>query len=47
MSDINTHLWESFDHISGVAGDMECEWAMFCAAIAEAALQSHGHSYWC
>lgn len=33
-------LRDSFDHISGVAADMESEWVMFRAAIAEDAVQS-------
>lgn len=44
----NTYLWENFDHVSGVAGDMKSEWVMSCAAIAKAAVQSCSYSnYWC
>ena len=38
----NSHLRRSFDHIPEVAGSMESEWAMFRAAIAEAATHSCG-----
>ncbi|TWW53877.1 R2DM Retrovirus-related Pol polyprotein from type II retrotransposable element [Takifugu flavidus] len=33
----NSRLRESFDHVPGEAGDIESEWAMFRASIAEAA----------
>ena len=36
----NSHLRRSFNHIPEVAGNMESEWAMFRAAIAEVAAQS-------
>ena len=36
----NSHLWRSFNHIPEVTGNMESEWAMFRAAIAEAAAKS-------
>ncbi|KAK0156175.1 Stonustoxin subunit beta [Merluccius polli] len=38
----NSHLWESFDHVPGEAGDIESEWAMFRASIVKAADQSCG-----
>jgi len=38
----NSHLRESFDHVSGEAGDIESEWAMFRASIVEAADRSCG-----
>ena len=38
----NSHRRRSFNHIPEVAGSMESEWAMFRAAIAEAAAQSCG-----
>ncbi|KAK0155407.1 LINE-1 retrotransposable element ORF2 protein [Merluccius polli] len=38
----NSHLRESFDHVSGEAGDIESEWAMFHASIVKAADQSCG-----
>ena len=38
----NSHLQRSFNHLPEVTGNMESEWAMFCAAIAEAAAQSCG-----
>ncbi|TWW77426.1 hypothetical protein D4764_12G0008160 [Takifugu flavidus] len=33
----NSHLWESFDHVPGEAGDIESEWTVFRASIVEAA----------
>ncbi|TWW61101.1 hypothetical protein D4764_05G0011910 [Takifugu flavidus] len=33
----DSHLWESFDHVPGEAGDIESEWTMFRASIVEAA----------
>ena len=36
----NSHLRRSFNHIPEAAGNMESEWAMFCAAFAEAAARS-------
>ncbi|TWW74429.1 hypothetical protein D4764_14G0004320 [Takifugu flavidus] len=39
----NSHLWESFDHIPGEAGDIESEWTMFRASIVEAADRCCGH----
>ncbi|KAK0145481.1 putative uncharacterized transposon-derived protein F52C9.6 [Merluccius polli] len=38
----NSHLWESFDHVPGEAGDIESEWAMFHASIIKAADRSCG-----
>ncbi|KAK0139279.1 LINE-1 reverse transcriptase [Merluccius polli] len=38
----NSHLRESFDHVPGEAGDIESEWAMFCASIVKAADRSCG-----
>ena len=38
----NSHLWESFDHVPGEAGDIESEWAMFRASIVKAADRSCG-----
>ncbi|KAI3361986.1 hypothetical protein L3Q82_012336 [Scortum barcoo] len=39
----NSHLRQSFDCIPRVAGDIESEWALFHAAIVEAAAMSCGH----
>ena len=39
----NSHLRESFNHFPGETGDVESEWAMFCASIVEAADWCCGH----
>lgn len=31
---LNFHHWQSFDFVSRVAGDTECEWTVFCTSIA-------------
>ena len=38
----NSHLWKNFSCIPGEVGDMESEWAMFRASIAEMAFRSCG-----
>ncbi len=38
----NSHVWQSFDRIPGLVGDMESKWAMFRATIVEAAVSSCG-----
>ena len=43
----HSHLQRSFNHIPDVTGNMEFEWAMFRAAIAEAAAQIFGSKVTC
>lgn len=43
----NSHLWQSFAHDLGEAGDMESEWTMFHASIVEAAHRSCGSKVVC